>query len=250
MNIALVAIAKNEDHYIDEWLQYHFNLGFTKAFVYQNNWRYAGDKTQYGDKVEWIEFDGEVQQLPAYNDFLFNRSEGFDFAAFIDVDEFIVLNKDPDISTFLEDYTDEFAVGLNWKVFGDSNLDFCGQWSVLERFTWCQKGFNKHIKTILNLNRNQKAFHFANPHFVVFCPAVDVDKTKHFIGPFNDECNTSRAWINHYHVKTKQEWQQKMARGRADTNRLNYKLEDFDKMNFNDVQDLTIYDRLSKTLSK
>ncbi len=137
MNIALVAIAKNEDHYIDEWLQYHFNLGFTKAFVYQNNWRYAGDKTQYGDKVEWIEFDGEVQQLPAYNDFLFNRSEGFDFAAFIDVDEFIVLNKDPDINTFLEDYTDEFAVGLNWKVFGDSNLDFCGQWSVLERFTWC-----------------------------------------------------------------------------------------------------------------
>ena len=100
------------------------------------------------------------------------------------------------------------------------------------------------------MNRNQKAFHFANPHFVVFCPAVDVDKTKHFIGPFNDECNTSRAWINHYHVKTKQEWQQKMARGRADTNRLNYKLEDFDKMNFNDVQDLTIYDRLSKTLSK
>ena len=250
MNIALVAIAKNEDHYIDEWLQYHFNLGFTKAFVYQNNWRYAGDKTQYGDKVEWIEFDGEVQQLPAYNDFLFNRSEGFDFAAFIDVDEFIVLNKDPDISTFLEDYTDEFAVGLNWKVFGDSNLDFCGQWSVLERFTWCQKGFNKHIKTILNLNRTQKAFHFANPHFVVFCPAADVDKTKHFIGPFNDECNTSRAWINHYHVKTKQEWQQKMARGRADTNRLNYKLEDFDKMNFNEVQDLSIYDRLSKTLSK
>lgn len=250
MNIALVAIAKNEDHYIDEWLQYHFNLGFTKAFVYQNNWRYAGDKTQYGDKVEWIEFDGEVQQLPAYNDFLFNRSEGFDFAAFIDVDEFIVLNKDPDISTFLEDYIDEFAVGLNWKVFGDSNLDFCGQWSVLERFTWCQKGFNKHIKTILNLNRTQKAFHFANPHFVVFCPAADVDKTKHFIGPFNDECNTSRAWINHYHVKTKQEWQQKMARGRADTNRLNYKLEDFDKMNFNDVQDLTIYNRLSKTMSK
>jgi hypothetical protein len=126
MNIALVCIAKNEDHYIDEWLQYHFGIGFFKTFVYQNNWRYAGDKTQYGDKVEWIEFDGEVQQLPAYNDFLYGRGEGFDFAAFIDVDEFIVLNKDPDISTFLEDYTDEYAVGLNWKVFGDSNLEFCG----------------------------------------------------------------------------------------------------------------------------
>lgn len=45
MNTALVCIAKNEDHYIDEWLQYHFSIGFTKAFVYQNNWRYAGDKT-------------------------------------------------------------------------------------------------------------------------------------------------------------------------------------------------------------
>ena len=96
----------------------------------------------------------------------------------------------------------------------------------------------------------QRVFHFANPHFVMFCPTVDVDKTKRFCGPFNDGCNTSRAWINHYHVKTKQEWQQKMARGRADTNRLNYKLEDFEKMNFNEVQDLTIYNRLSKTMSK
>lgn len=100
------------------------------------------------------------------------------------------------------------------------------------------------------MNKKHPSFRFLNPHFLVNCPAVDVDKTKHFTGPFNYECKTDRAWINHYHVKTKQEWRQKMARGRADTNRLNYKLEDFDKMNFNDVQDLTIYDRLSKTESK
>lgn len=28
MNTAVVAIAKNEDKYIDEWAQYHLKLGF------------------------------------------------------------------------------------------------------------------------------------------------------------------------------------------------------------------------------
>ena len=62
---ALVCIAKNEDHYIDEWLRYHLKLGFGRIFVYQNNWRYVGDSRQYGESVEWVEFDGEAMQLKA-----------------------------------------------------------------------------------------------------------------------------------------------------------------------------------------
>lgn len=42
MTNAVVCIAKNEDLYIDEWLLYHFKLGFGRAWVYQNDWRYSG----------------------------------------------------------------------------------------------------------------------------------------------------------------------------------------------------------------
>ena len=243
MNIALVAIVKNEDAYIDEWLDYNFSIGFTHAFIYQNNWRYAGDKARY-DNVTWIEFDGEERQLHAYNDFLFNRSAGYDFAAFIDVDEFIVLNKDKDLPTFLADFTEEQAVSLNWKLFGDSHLDFDGDCSVIKRFTWCQRGFNEHVKTIVNLNKRQTNWRFNNPHFVLRCVASDADKTCHFYSPLNKQCKATRAWINHYRVKTKQEYEGKMARGRVDTLRpsCRYTPDNFTEWNMNEVQDFTLRD--------
>ena len=87
MKKSLVCIAKSEDLYIDEWIEYHQSLGFDEVFVYQNNWRYSGDKSKFKN-VHWIEFDGDCKQLAAYNDWLVNKSDGFSWAAFFDVDEF------------------------------------------------------------------------------------------------------------------------------------------------------------------
>ena len=248
MNIALVCIAKNEDNYIDEWLRYHFALGFTHAFVYQNNWRYQGDKSQYSN-VEWIEFDGEVKQLPAYNDFIENRADGIDFAAFIDVDEFVCLKKDKSMSDFLSRFQDCYAVGLNWKLFGDSGLKFDGRYSVIDRFTKCQEGFNQHIKTILNMNKCKQRLHFVNPHFVdgaYRCGiTVDVDKTRFIHGPWNPNYSTDTAWLNHYHNKTWHEWKQKMARGRADA-KMEYVEQSFYEHNCNEVTDTTALDFMQK----
>jgi phosphosulfolactate synthase (CoM biosynthesis protein A) len=36
MKVALVCVAKNEDNYIDEWLNYYNKLGFDNIFMYQN----------------------------------------------------------------------------------------------------------------------------------------------------------------------------------------------------------------------
>ena len=35
--VGIVAIAKNEEKYIADWAIYHFNLGFDKIFVIDNN---------------------------------------------------------------------------------------------------------------------------------------------------------------------------------------------------------------------
>ena len=37
MNIALCAIAKNENLYIQEWVKYYKDLGISKIFLYDNN---------------------------------------------------------------------------------------------------------------------------------------------------------------------------------------------------------------------
>ena len=76
---------------------------------------------------------------------------------------------------------------------------------------------------------------------------VDVDK-KHFIrGPWNYDCHCEIAQLNHYSVKTFQEFKQiKQARGKADTKldhpHYNYVINDFHKLNSNDIVDTTALD--------
>lgn len=249
MKTALVCIAKNEDHYIDEWLAYHLKLGFTQLFVYQNNWRYLGDRSQYGNQVVWIEFDGEAMQMKAYNDFIDNRAVEFDFAAFFDVDEFLCLKEDKTLDRFLSRYLNVYGVGVNWRVFGDNGLSCVAgnDYSLLKRFTRCQNTLDRHIKTILNLNNAARMFHFVNPHFVDasmnYGVIVDVDKQKFIHGPWNYGCTTNIAQLNHYNSKTRQEFAEKLLRGKADTLKThpqyNYTMTDFDTHNFNDIEDLT-----------
>jgi hypothetical protein len=249
MKSALVCIAKNEDCYIDEWLKYHLKLGFNTVFVYQNNWRYAGDKAQYDDRVKWIEFDGEAMQMKAYNDFIDNRRAGFDFAAFWDVDEFLCLKKFSSLDEFLSNYSDCYGVGVSWRVFGDNGLScvYDGNYSLLNRFTRCQKTLDRHVKTILNMNMTGNMFHFVNPHFVdvsvKYNVIVDVDRTCFIHGPWNYGCKCESAQLNHYHSKTWPEFQEKMLRGKADTPLsypgYNYLSSDFMLHNFSEIEDLT-----------
>ena len=89
MKIAIVCIAKDEDHYLREWLDYHNNIGFDDIYVYQNNWSF---KEEVPDFVHLIDWPGEVQQLNAYNDFISKFNKEYDWALFIDVDEFFVPN--------------------------------------------------------------------------------------------------------------------------------------------------------------
>lgn len=37
MKIAIVSIAKNENLYIKDWIDYHLKLGFDDIYIYDNN---------------------------------------------------------------------------------------------------------------------------------------------------------------------------------------------------------------------
>jgi hypothetical protein len=51
MKVAIVCIAKNEDLYLEEWVNYHLKLGFDRIYIYMNNWR----TNYHNDKVTLIE---------------------------------------------------------------------------------------------------------------------------------------------------------------------------------------------------
>jgi hypothetical protein len=219
---ALVCIAKNEDNYIDEWLDYNHAVGFDRIFVYQNDWRYPGDKS-LRKWVEWVEWDGEKMQMRAYNDFIDRHCADYAFAAFFDVDEYICLFEDRNVKDFFARYSDFPAVGVNWRYFGDGGMaDAAGRdYSLIRRFVRCGKTLNRHVKTVLNLTKCGNIAHFVNPHFVdvsmQYNFTVDVGKKTYIHGPFNDVFTYGKAQLNHYCSKTFGEFREKIARGKADT---------------------------------
>jgi Glycosyl transferase family 2 len=232
MKVAIVCIAKNEDLYLDEWVNYHLKLGFDRIFVYMNNWR----TNYHNDKVTLIEFDGKESQLPAYNSFIIKNDE-YDWTAFIDVDEFIVLKKHKRIKEFLSDYSQHDSICMSWVLFGSNNLSFDknGDKSVLRRFTKRQKGINNHVKVFVKKNKTVK---FLDPHHVSL-PWVDTNHQKG-TGPLNLKPVTDVIQLNHYFTKTKEEFLKKIERGRADldTASSNRTLSDFTKHDLNEIEDL------------
>ena len=62
MKIGIVAIAREEQKYIEEWISYHRKLGIDQICIFQNNWRYA-ENGRYRENfhVHWYVQDGEVQ---------------------------------------------------------------------------------------------------------------------------------------------------------------------------------------------
>jgi hypothetical protein len=237
MKVALVCIAKNEDPYIDEWVSYHLKLGFDKIFVYENNWRFSGDN--HNDSVIKIPFDGECKQMESYHNFIRTFGQEYDWAAFFDVDEFLVLKKHKNIQEFIGEYNEYDCVSINWVLFGDNGLDSVqnDDYSVLNRFTKRQIGVDQHVKTILNLRSHNPIFH--TPHSPSNLTWVDTNHQKGG-GPLNSNGDDSIAQINHYFCKTKEEFISKISRGRSDIGTFRT-IDDFIPHNHNSIEDLTAF---------
>ena len=234
MRVALVCIAKNEDLYIEEWVKYYTYLGFDKIFIYENDWRCEYEN----DIICKIPFDGIGKQVEAYNNFITHHKNDWDWVAFFDVDEFLVLKKHDNIKQFLFNYNEFDGVGINWYLFGDNNQSApSDNYSVLERFTKRQLNINCQIKSIIKPTRiNNYCVHSPCHHAI-----VDTNKHK-FVGPLNHNGNDDFAQINHYFTKTYEEWKLKRERGRSDMKHGNGALvqrrdEDFNIHNLNEIED-------------
>lgn len=130
--IALVGIAKMENDYVNEWIRYHLNLGFDWVFLYDNNdssYEYVGDRIdlELKDRVTIIPFEtkGTTTQENAYTDCYIKYGDMFDWMAFFDIDEFLVLD------------------GIDWKIqLGNISADnVLIPWKV---YTWNNR-FSRNI---------------------------------------------------------------------------------------------------------
>ena len=242
----ICAIMIKEEPYVDEWIQYYiYGLGFTHIFIYDNSEENSLKDlpNKYPGKVTIRHFPGKVKQLPAYNDFLEkNRTDPnkYTWCAFFDCDEFLVLKEQTNVIDFLKKYCNEGGVGINWYLYGDSHLTEKTNEPVTKRFIMRDKNVNKNIKTIIK------------------CDDVDTIERIHSIDGFkagknnkdtngkiiewlfNKDGPVDIAVINHYFTKTREEFNTKQTRARADTGEVRPD-SNYNKHNFNDVPDNSAY---------
>ena len=207
------SIQTKEDAYIDEWVDYHLGIGFEVIYIYDNSVNYDlrnwGNK-RFLDNVRVKHFPGFRKQLLAYKDCAKRaKKDGATWAAFFDIDEFLLLKKNENINEFLVEYgPSKGAIGINWLIVGTSNATKYEAKPVTLRFqhTDPQNGANVHIKTIARVKEIKK---FNTPHCAIF-----IDKTTKTIdtngytinGPFNRNMTTDIAVLYHYRYKSKEEF--------------------------------------------
>ena len=234
-DLAVVAIFKDEGKYLREWVDYHLLAGVEHFYLYNNDSSddYAEVLAPYVENnlVTLINFPGKTMQYPAYTDAIEKYRFDCRYMAFIDLDEFIF----PKTKASIVEVVDEIlsrdpnaaALGINWQCFGSNGHEKADYTrGVLERFTrrapsdWTD--FNEHkpdfgntyIKSIVN---PRQVDHFWDPHFAIYfkgLKSINSDGKETFQAGNHPIC-ADKIVINHYIVKSKEEYENKIKRGDA-----------------------------------
>jgi len=241
--LTVCAIAKNEGPYFDEWIEWHRKMGVEKFYIYDNE---SADNTQevlapYVESglVEYVYWKGRKQQLPVYDDCLNKRRLEARWIAVIDLDEFIVPMKDKTIPDFLKRFENFSAVEINGLIYGSDGAKTKEPGGVMERFkrhSIPNHRFNRHIKSIVNPRR---VFCFTGAHETsrISGSAADSHGQPVTINFRDREPQQDVIRLNHYMVKSYEEFMVKHHRGSARGADKRFSLEYFNKFDLNDIKE-------------
>lgn len=244
MKVALCCIGRLENQYAVEFVEWYKKLGFDKIAIYDNN--HMGEEhfeevlQPYIDEklVEVIPYRNmENVQMRAYSDCYvrYKYASDYDWVAFFDFDEFLVLKNHSTIQEYLEWVNtkgDFDCVKVNWMIYTDNNMIENDGRPVNERLTtpmdYDKKvGFNfpqnNHTKSIVKCKADDFEIGW-NPHVPIItkkiCNAdgVAIEDNSPFT-PYTFD----NAYLKHFNTKTISEFiHGKMVRGLGDRTHADY----------------------------
>jgi len=230
LKLALCAIAKNENLYIREWIEYYKMLGINKIILYDNN-EVNGEKFEdvINDYIEngFVEIVdrrgiviqdnkyGKSTQGKAYHDCYYNNYKNYDWLLFFDIDEFLAINyKYKNIYEFLNDFNNYDGIKVQWKMYGDNeNLHYENK-PVIERFlSPTNFAYHNEVKTILKCKEYQFELKFgahgvSNKEPIV----VNMKKKRVKVKNFNLDIKKYKdlpVYLNHFYSKSTEEYIQR-----------------------------------------
>lgn len=237
LKVLICCIAKEENQYIREFVEYYKKLGATNVMIFDNN---VDGGEHFEDVIKDYIDDGyvimkdyrnrKVCQLAAYQECYDEYNKDYDWICFFDCDEFLAFrNKRMTIPQFLENkrFDGYDMIHVNWMLYGDNDLVRNDGRPVVERFRKPLMPYNSRVKYPFPENNHIKAIVRGGVDGVVWkgvshTPSEPlnccdpVGKPCKSTSPFNDY-NFSEMWLNHYTTKTAEEFAEKIKRGFPDT---------------------------------
>ena len=221
--LALCCIAKDEEFFIEEWLCYHSLRGVEHFYIYDNMsalpLRSLPALQAYlaQGRITLVEVEGQGQQMPSYDHCLRHYGPECRWIGFIDLDEFIQVQRHADLRAFLSEFEPYAGLVLNWRIFGSNGHLSRPSGLVISNYTesLARPGAELHFKSLVDPRQTLSA---KNPHTFFLRPGTFCVGESHLPVPAEEAfapLNRERAWINHYYYRSQQDFERKVLRGRA-----------------------------------
>lgn len=199
MKVGVVAIARNENRYLKEWIDHYLSIGVDHIIIGDNNDIENGENIlEFIKSIRYEEYVTVIDIRKTHKDHInvqnnfytdaYNRFKyEYDYLAFFDIDEFLYFSNEwspsNNIKEYIEnttkrahdfyniDHIDQIRVG--WVVYGDNDQLFYDERPVQERFKYpsskiYQYDPNNNVcgKTILKSSERTDLY-FDNPHVAI-----------------------------------------------------------------------------------
>jgi glycosyltransferase involved in cell wall biosynthesis len=225
MTSTVCLLAKNEARAIAEWLAYQFTIGFDRIFVYDNGStddtarivQFIGEQESGLTYKSWPDQPDQRPQPSAYANAIENCVT--DWIAFFDTDEFFVPKTAETVNDFLAGMPQHASgVAINWLIFGSAGRVEAGDGLVIDRFTRCS-GPHQHKTRICKSFVRPRDVQQMLVHTALLANGSYVNSLGADI-PIENNSKTpdiyfSGAQLNHYLLKSREEFLIKKARGHA-----------------------------------
>lgn len=274
--LSICAIVRHEAPYIAEWIEFHKLQGVEHFYIYHNAYANAekvDDLETYhaifpyenAGTATVIFLEDFPGQFIAYNDCLQAYGHESEWIAFIDADEFLwsprwvgydwdTKEEYPTVSNILKrNFSDPniAIVAPRWVLFGSSNYERRVHGLVTERFCRRSKDVNPHCKSIVRselvaaVGENPHTFRVKSSGEGKLVPRIVDERGNNLPKEYavlpGGSADILR--INHYHVKSYQEYVERRKYPTPDKAFLNTNIdESFNAHDCNEIEDTRVRD--------
>lgn len=250
MSSCILTVIKNEHQYLDEWIQYHLNIGIEYIIIAEdygsNTHKNITDKYNNVILYNVLDFfdnndikntiifrkthNFSVQENYLYYGLLYIKNNyDYDWCFVIDIDEFITIdNKYKNINEVLSLYKYYDSVILQWQNYGANGLIYMPDYNkkgIIETYTNCvnftqidKRMWFRNVKTVHNLNNYTKKS-YNSGHI----PNLNINWCRSDFSKDYKKIIYDNIYIRHYITKSWEEYIIKLkVRGMFNRNHRNY----------------------------